>query len=89
MKLGTRCGLLAMLEQLAELQLCITPEMKVYSFLIHSGFDMLLFKKSSDFINQVIIVEELLANSMEGSLDFCNNPTESCNIHPSNLSCAR
>lgn len=57
-------NMLAMVQQLAELELYLCPNMNVYKNLLATGLDQLLFKRG--FLPKVFILEELLALAMNG-----------------------
>ena len=57
-------NMLAMVKQLAELELYLCPNMNVYKNLLATGIDQLLFKQG--FIPKVLILEEMLAMAIHG-----------------------
>ena len=57
-------NMLAMVRQLAELELYLCPSMNVYKNLLGTGFDQLLFKPG--FIPKILILEEILYLVMHG-----------------------
>lgn len=57
-------NILAMIKQLEELELYLTPDMNVYKNLLASGMDQMLFKQ--EFLSKIFILEELLYIVMNG-----------------------
>ena len=57
-------NMLAMVQQVAELELYLCPNMNVYKNLLGTGLDQMLFKRG--FIPKILILEELLAIVLHG-----------------------